>query len=94
MRFIDLLVENDLVAMNTVFKKQDWKLFTFTEDKGGKKEAPYVRFTGNAEDKNKNYRYETLDYICAQHQWNSCTNVENDITCKLTTDHVPLIWGF
>ena len=32
-RFIDYLVESDMVAMNTTFKKQEKKLFTFTEEK-------------------------------------------------------------
>ena len=95
MRLVDLLVEEDLVAMNTVFKKQNQKLFTYTEDKGGKKEPPFVRFTGSLEERNKEYRFETLDYMCIQHRWrNGCMNVENDLSCKLATDHVPLVSDF
>ena len=31
MRMVEMLVQEDMVAMNTRFKKQEWKLFTFEE---------------------------------------------------------------
>ena len=70
-------------------------MFTFTEDKSGRKEPPYVRFEAEEGDRKKMYKYETLDYVCIQHRWrNGCTNVENDLTCKISTDHLPLIADF
>lgn len=54
-----------------------------------------MRFTGSGAEGNKDYKFETVDFMCPQNRWrNGCKNVENDSSCWIGTDHVPLIGDF
>ena len=79
--FQQALEQDDLVAMNTHFCKQEHRLISYKEDKTHPGGPPYNRS-----------KYDTLDFILVTQRWkNAVQDVENDIECGLNTDHFPII---
>ena len=71
---------NDLILLNTFFKKQDQKLATF-RPWSTKSEDPLAR-----------PYYDQNDYCICAAQWRNCVkDVEADPTANVHTDHFPLM---
>jgi exonuclease III len=80
-RFVDMIVEMDHLAMNTMFEKEEKKKVTFKQDKGHAGGPPWKRGT-----------YEMLDYVTTSRRWrNAVVNVETDVHANVDTDHFPLV---
>ena len=79
--FVDMLVEMDHIAINTMFDKVESRKVTYKQDKRHPGGPPWTRG-----------KYEVLDYVAINRRWrNAARNAETDVHANVDTDHYPLI---
>ncbi|MFM7983941.1 MAG: hypothetical protein ACKPKO_31915, partial [Candidatus Fonsibacter sp.] len=79
--FVDMLVETDHIAINTMFEKDGSNKATFKQDRQHPGGPPWVRG-----------KYEVLDYATINRIWRNATrNAETDVQANVSSDHYPLM---